>query len=66
MSAGIEGARELALRENDGVRVRLLWHPDEDAVSVTVEDTRTDHQFELVVERRRALQVFYHPFAYAA
>jgi hypothetical protein len=66
MNAGIEGARELALRESDGVRVRLLWHPRDDAVSITVEDTRTDHQFELAVERQRALQAFYHPFAYAA
>jgi hypothetical protein len=59
-------ARELALRESDGVRVVLLWHPCEDAVTVSVEDPRTEHRFELVVERERALDAFYHPFAYAA
>jgi hypothetical protein len=58
--------RELALRESDGVRVVLLWHPREDAVTVSVEDARTDHRFELAVERARALDAFYHPFAYAA
>jgi hypothetical protein len=66
MNALIDRTRELALRETDGVRVRLLWHPHQNAVSVTVEDTRTDQQFELPVERQRALQAFYHPFAYAA
>jgi hypothetical protein len=59
-------SRELALRESDGVRVRLLWHPREDAVTVDVEDTRTDYRFELAVQRHRALEAFYHPFAYAA
>jgi hypothetical protein len=59
-------ARELALRESDGVRVVLRWHPREDAVTVSVEDARADHRFELAVERERALDAFYHPFAYAA
>jgi hypothetical protein len=59
-------ARELALRESDGVRVVLLWHPRDDAVTVSVEDARDDHRFELAVERERALEAFYHPFAYAA
>jgi hypothetical protein len=58
--------RELALRESDGVRVVLLWHPREDAVTVSVEDARADQRFELAVERERALDAFYHPFAYAA
>jgi hypothetical protein len=66
MSARSEGTRELALRETDGVRVRLLWHPREDAVTVAVEDTRADERFELPVDRKRALEAFYHPFAYAA
>jgi hypothetical protein len=58
--------RELAARESDGVRVVLLWHPREDAVTVSVEDERAGHRFELAVERERALDAFYHPFAYAA
>jgi hypothetical protein len=58
--------RELAARESDGVRVLLLWHPREDAVTVSVEDARAGHWFELSVERDDALDAFYHPFAYAA
>ena len=66
MSAHIAAVRELAFRESDGLSVRLLWHPREDAVTVAVQDVRTDHRFELPVDRQRALEAFYHPFAYAA
>jgi hypothetical protein len=59
-------ARELALRESDGLRIVLFWHPREEAVTVSVEDARAGHRFELAVERERALEAFYHPFAYAA
>jgi hypothetical protein len=58
--------RELAIRESDGLRVLLLWHPREDAVTVSVEDARVGCSFELAVARERALDAFYHPFAYAA
>jgi hypothetical protein len=58
--------RELAARESDGIHVRLLWHPREDAVTVTVADSRDGRHFDLAVARDRALEVFYHPFAYAA
>ena len=66
MTARGAETRELSLRESDGVRVVLLWHPREDAVTVSVEDARAGHRFELEVERERALDAFYHPFAYAA
>ena len=59
-------SRELASRESDGVYVLLLWHPHDDAVTVSVEDTHGGDCFELAVERDRALDAFYHPFAYAA
>ena len=58
--------RELAAREGDGLAVVLLWDPCADAVSVAVEDGRTGEHFEFSVDRRRALDAFYHPFAYAA
>ena len=58
--------RELAARESDGLHVLLLWHPREDAVTVSVDDTRAGHRFDLAVARDRALEAFYHPFAYAA
>jgi hypothetical protein len=66
VTARTPAARELALRESDGVRVVLLWYPRKDAVAVSVEDVRTDHRFELAVEREHALDAFYHPYAYAA
>ena len=58
--------RELASRESDGLAVRLVWHPAEDAVTVSVTDSRTGDRFQLAVDPRRALDAFYHPFAYAA
>jgi hypothetical protein len=58
--------RELAARESDGIHVLLLWHPGEDAVTVSVDDTRAGQRFDLAVARDRAPEAFYHPFAYAA
>ena len=66
MTSEAANTRELAARESDGVRVLLLWHPREDAVTVSVEDACAGHRFELAVQRDRALDAFYHPFAYAA
>jgi hypothetical protein len=58
--------RELAARESDGIHVLLLWHPNEDALTVEVDDTRAGGRFQLAVAPDRALDAFYHPFAYAA
>ena len=58
--------RELAARESDGISVRLLWHPQENAVTVSVEDARVGDCFQLAVTPERALDAFQHPFAYAA
>jgi hypothetical protein len=65
MSATAE-IRELAARESDGINVVLLWHPSRDAVTVSVEDVRVGECFQLAVAPDRALDAFYHPFAYAA
>ena len=65
MSA-IGQSKELAARQRDGLRVVLSWHPREDAVTVSVADQRTGDRFEIAVERRHALDAFYHPYAYAA
>ncbi|MFL6010151.1 MAG: hypothetical protein ACJ734_00010 [Gaiellaceae bacterium] len=59
-------SRELAARESDGLEVVLLWHPRENALTVAVEDARVGDRFELAVTPERALDAFYHPFAYAA
>ena len=66
MSPALSTTRELAARDSDGVHVVLLWHPDENAVSVSVEDARAGDHFQLRVAPDRALDAFYHPFAYAA
>jgi hypothetical protein len=64
LSTAAPEARELAARESDGFRVVLRWHPREDAVTVTLEDTRDGDRLDLIVPRERALHAFYHPFAY--
>ena len=58
--------RELASRESGGLAVRLVWHPNDNAVTVSVTDSRTGDRFQLAVDRKRALDAFYHPFGYAA
>ena len=58
--------RELAARVSDGLVVLLLWHPDDNALTVSVEDARVGDRFQLAVAPDRALDAFYHPFAYAA
>ena len=58
--------RELAARESDGIRILLLWHPNENVLTVSVEDARVGDRFQLAVAADRALEAFYHPFAYAA
>jgi hypothetical protein len=64
--AGERGGRELATRNGDGLRVQLLWDPIADAVTVAVEDLRAGTGFHVAVAHERALDAFYHPFAYAA
>jgi len=44
----------------------LLWHPYENTLTVSVEDARVADRFQLAVAPDRALDAFYHPFAYAA
>jgi hypothetical protein len=57
----------LARRENAGLRVTLLWAADTNAVAVLVRDEGTENQFALVVEPcANPLDVFEHPYAYAA
>jgi hypothetical protein len=66
MSHRTPQTRELAARDTDGIHVLLLWHPDENALTVSVEDARAGDRFQLAVAPDRALDAFYHPFAYAA
>jgi hypothetical protein len=59
--------KELDRRAANGIEVALLWHPATQHVSVSVVDANTGRSFELVLaEDDRALDVFDHPYAYAA
>lgn len=59
--------RELDSRTSDGIDVHLLWHPSGGHLSVAVKDTKCGETFELAIhDGDRALDVFYHPYAYAA
>lgn len=57
--------RELDHRVNHGIEVRLLWRPSDDRVLVDVSNDTTGDRFTIdVADRRRALDVFHHPYAY--
>ena len=60
------GLRELAYRVSDGVEVSLVWNQPEDRLLVMVVDVRTRSWFNVPARRENALDVFNHPFAYAA
>jgi hypothetical protein len=58
--------RELAYRENGGLAVSLLWDPADDTLTVTVFQRHTGEALEVPVADASPLDVFEHPFAYAA
>jgi hypothetical protein len=58
--------RELAQRLSGTVEVLLLWQPQTDQVELSVHDLATDAGFHLEVAPAKAMDAFYHPYAYAA
>jgi hypothetical protein len=58
--------RELAHRTTDGLEVTLFWRETTSELSVSVSDERSGAYFELATEPHEALDVFYHPYSYAA
>ena len=60
------GFEELARRESNGIAVALLWCRAANRVTVTVSDTRTETTFEIDVADASPMDVFHHPYAYAA
>lgn len=58
--------RELDFRVNDGLEVRLLWHPETNEITVKVYDAKTGDDFDLDVDATDAMDAFHHPYAYAA
>jgi hypothetical protein len=57
--------RELDARFGDGLDIRLLWNPDDDSLTVTVADVRTEELFVIPVASQDAAAAFHHPFAFA-
>jgi hypothetical protein len=56
--------RELHRRVNDGILVRLLWTVQDDRLWVAVADSKTGEAFGVEVrDRKRALEVFHHPYS---
>jgi hypothetical protein len=58
--------RELAYRSSEGITVRLLWRKADNRVRVAVSDVRAGHSFDLIADPARALDLYHHPYAYAA
>jgi hypothetical protein len=59
--------RELHTRVTDGIQVRLLWCQHDGTLWVTVVNTKTGDAFHVGVQNgERPLDVFHHPYAYAA
>lgn len=63
----VTAIRELDGRLTDGIQVRLLWNKHDSQIWVAVLHTRSGHRFNVDVRAdERPLDVFNHPFAYAA
>jgi hypothetical protein len=60
------GKHEIDQRSADGLEISLLWHEKTNELSVFVFDSKIGDSFELPVAKDDALDVFHHPYAYAA
>ena len=58
--------RELAQRLTGTLEVVLLWHTDTDRLCVRIRDASGGDHFQLEVAPAEAMDVFDHPYAYAA
>ena len=63
----VSSTRELSSRVNCGLHVRLLWSQADGRLWVSVFDRATGEGFRIAIrESERPLDVFDHPYAYAA
>jgi hypothetical protein len=58
--------QELAYRESNGIAVTLYWHSGTNQLTVVVHDWQNGDWFELTARAENAMDVFEHPYAYAA
>ena len=56
---------ELDYRDNDGIKVSLLWNRANNSLTVFACDSRTNESLEIAVDPAQAREVFLHPYAYA-
>lgn len=67
MTFQVTSMRELHSRMNDGIHVCMLWDEGDGQLAVSVTDIRTGGAFCLEVrDGENAMEVFHHPYAYAA
>ena len=57
---------ELDQRHSNGITVTLLWNRTNNETLVHVLDQATEEEFQLACAPDEALNVFHHPYAYAA
>ena len=62
----LQRLHELDARESDGITVALLWNRTTGQLWVRVKDGRSGACFELDADPDYALDVFRHPYSYAA
>ena len=58
--------RELAERRSSGTMMRLLWLQGTRELWVEIREPELDVAVVIPAEPERALEAFYHPYAYAA
>ena len=66
LALGKLGLTELNHRSADGMEVSLLWSRRNNSLMVAVRDTRLGESFEVPAPADKAMDVFNHPFGYAA
>ena len=63
---GAAHIEELASRESAGIKVSLFWSREDNTLSVVVHDNWSGDEFAVAAEPDEAMDVFVHPYAYAA
>ena len=58
--------RELAERTSNGTRIRLYWRQGTHELWVELWERELDVTIEITADPEHALEVFHHPYAYAA
>ena len=57
---------ELARRQSGSTHIALMWSKEDATLTVSVVASCPEDSFELEAAETSALDVFYHPYAYAA